>query len=382
MTEHVSSRTSEEKTLLAVEALIDVVRAAGGEIARERRLPEHVVAALRASGIHRLLLPYELGGLAARPAVLVTAVMTLAAADGSTGWCAAIGAGSNFFAGLLPEAGAREVFTDPDAPGAGMFSPLGRVEQDGDDLLLSGRWPFTSNCLHAASVAFGAHVPGPDPTPRLVFVPRSAVEIHDTWHSAGLRGTGSHHCSLTRVRIDARHTCGFADSPWPDSPLWRLPAFTVLGPALAAAPLGMARGAVAELLTLIRAPQAVGPKLCDDEQGLAAISECAAAVDAAEASLLEACERAWQHAKSGAPIDSTLRARVFMACQHALDTAVSVASTAHRLAGGAGAFEGNRFLGILQDTHTARQHVFFAHRHRPAAARALAGLPVSAAPLF
>jgi hypothetical protein len=71
-----------------------------------------------------------------------------------------------------------------------------------------------------------------------------------------------------------------------------------------------------------------------------------------------------------------------MACQHVLDTAVTVASTAHRLAGSAAVYDGNRYLRVLQDVHTARQHAYFARRHRPSIARALAGLKGSSpAPL-
>jgi indole-3-acetate monooxygenase len=365
---------------MAIEALAPAVRAAAADIAGARRLPDAICGALRSSGIHRLLVPRELGGFAAQPETLVAAVTTLAAADGSAGWCAAIGAGSNFFAGLMPEAGARRVFADPDAPGASMFSPSGRIEQDGEALFLSGRWPFTSNCLHATTIAFGATFP--TRASGLVFVSQSSVEIHDTWHAAGLRGTGSHDCSVKRLRFDPQHTCGFFDAPWADSPLWRLPTFTALGPVMAAVPLGMARGAMDELLQKLREPSASGRGLVDDDHALAIIAECTAAVDAAEASLLAACRRAWEAVERGAVVDSPLRARVFMACHSALDTAVAVASTAHRLTGGAGAYEGNRLLGILQDTHTVRQHVFFSHRHRPSAARALAGLPVSAAPFF
>ena len=371
-----------EDSLRAIEGLTPLVRAAAADIARERRLSAQIAGALRASGIHRFLLPRELGGFAAPPVKLVAAVMTLAAADGSTGWCAAIGAGGNFLAGLLPEAGARQLFADPDAPSAGMFAPFGRLEQDGNDSFLSGRWPFTSNCLHAASLAFGVIAPEPTPGHRLVFVPHTAVEIHDTWSSAGLRGSGSHDCSLSRVRVDPQHCCGFFDKPWVDAPLWRLPTFTALGPIMAAAPLGMARGAVDELLNDLLQPATGARALGDDVQNLAAIAECATSVAAAEASLISACERAWQAAERGAVLDSKLRAQVFMACQHALDTAVSVASTAHRLVGSAGAYQGHRLLTILQDTHTVRQHLFFAHRHRPAASRALVGLPVSAAPFF
>ena len=83
--------------------------------------------------------------------------------------------------------------------------------------------------------------------PRLVFAPRSAVTIHPTWDVAGLRATASHDTSLTDFPVDRRHTTSFADAPWADGPLWRLPLFIALAPPLAAVALGVARGAIDEI---------------------------------------------------------------------------------------------------------------------------------------
>ena len=94
------------QTKRAVDGILDLVRTAADEIERSRRLPDAVVAALRDTGINRLLIPAALGGIEA-PIIDVMDIMErIAAADGSTGWCAAIGAGSNVFAGYLPAAGA------------------------------------------------------------------------------------------------------------------------------------------------------------------------------------------------------------------------------------------------------------------------------------
>src|SRR5262249_32373833 len=149
------SRRGSELTMAAapVVDLADVrrtVEANRDEIEAQRRLPDAVVGALQASGLHRLLVPAVLGGHAVPVEGAVRAVEAIAAADGSAGWCAAIGAGSNLFAGYLPEDGAREVFAEPDLGNATMFAPTGVVEADGRHGRLSGRWAFTSNCLHSA----------------------------------------------------------------------------------------------------------------------------------------------------------------------------------------------------------------------------------------
>ena len=143
---------------LEVELTADVIaliaaRAAAGD--DSGHLDPDVVAALAATGINRLLLPAELGGLAVSPRRTVEIVEQLAAADGSTAWAAAIGFGTNHFAGYLPPDGAAEVFADPDRSNAAMFAPLTEVTEAPDGTLrLTGRWPVTSNANRPAGSAW------------------------------------------------------------------------------------------------------------------------------------------------------------------------------------------------------------------------------------
>src|SRR3954451_22497043 len=78
------------------------------DIEKGRRLPDAVVAAYRQAGVNRLAMPVELGGLEAPVRETLAALAAISSVDGSAGWCAAIGAVSNLFAGYLPEASARE----------------------------------------------------------------------------------------------------------------------------------------------------------------------------------------------------------------------------------------------------------------------------------
>jgi alkylation response protein AidB-like acyl-CoA dehydrogenase len=93
------------RTKRAVNEVLHSVHAAADEIERSRRLPEAVVAALHDTGINRLLIPAALGGLEAPISDVMDIMERIAAADGSAGWCAAIGAGSNVFAGYMPATG-------------------------------------------------------------------------------------------------------------------------------------------------------------------------------------------------------------------------------------------------------------------------------------
>jgi indole-3-acetate monooxygenase len=145
----------------AIEATLPLVRDRVGDTDRGRRLPDDLVDALRRTGVNRLLLPTVMDGLQAPVIDVMDILERIATVDGSTAWCTMIGAGSNVFAGYLPESGARKVFADPDRGSASMFAPAGRLAGGPGRLRLSGRWAFASNVLHSAWIALGALSDGP-----------------------------------------------------------------------------------------------------------------------------------------------------------------------------------------------------------------------------
>jgi alkylation response protein AidB-like acyl-CoA dehydrogenase len=380
----------------AVDGVLGLVADRARAIDEGRRLPDDVVAALRRTGLNRLLLPTVLGGLEAPVVDTMEVVERIAATDGSTGWCAAIGTGSNVFGGYLPEAGAREVFADPDQGNATMFAPVGRVVRqkspDGPDgrdgrdgrYRLTGRWPFTSNCLHSAWIGLGTLVEGADgldPVPRVAFVAAADVRIEDTWDVVGLRGTGSHHVSADAVPVDLDRCCTFRDRPWPEGTLWRLPLYTALLPTLVAVPLGIARGALDEIARQARDGRtARRGQITDDPVSLAEFAAADSRLHAARAGLRDAVGEAHARAERGDPVGRQLQARIYLACLHASDTAVETTSVAHHLGGGAAAYAASPLLRALSDVQASRQHLLFSHQHLAGLAKVLAGLDVGYPP--
>ncbi len=370
----------------AVDEVLPLVRERADEIDSTRRLSDDVVAALRATGVNRLFLPAAMGGIEASPADVVDIVQRIAAVDGSTAWCAVIGAGSNVFSGYLPERGARKVFADADQGSATMFAPAGRIIERDGQRLLTGRWPFTSNCLHSTWIGVGAFVEGHDgvePVPRVVYVPTSEFTIEDTWDASGLRGTGSHHVSVRDVAIDLDHTCTFSDASWASGTVWRLPIYTRLLPTLAAVPLGIARGALDEIARQVReGREARRGQLADDVTSMAEFAIADAQLRAASDGLLAGLTEAYQCVGRGDPVDRPLQARIALACLYACDVGVEVTSVAHELGGGAAAYHGSPLLRALNDVHAARQHMLFAHKHRSELGKVLAGVDMAYPPFI
>lgn len=366
-----------------VSGVIDLVRERADASERAARIDDDVVASIRATGINRLLLPSILGGFEATPRQCVEAIEPIAAADGSTGWASAIGFGTNLFAGYVQRDAAAEIFSDIDSSNASMFAPLGNAVADARGKLhLTGRWPFTSNCLHASWIGVGAFFHDAadgaiDPVPRVVFVPRSAMQVHDTWDVTGMRATGSHHTSVDGVVVERTYSHAFGEPSWADGPLWRLPMFMALAPCLAGVFLGIARGALDEIGRQAREGRAaMRAALVDDPLDMADLATADTRLRAARAGLLEVLDEAWALAEEGIQVDRILQARTHLANLHVVDVAVECTSTAHRLGGGPAAYNNSRLLRALRDVQTGRQHTLFAHGLTARLAPSVAGIEV------
>jgi alkylation response protein AidB-like acyl-CoA dehydrogenase len=370
-----------------VDGLADIIGSQAAAMEQERRISDDVLAGIRGTGLNRSLVPSALGGDDRHLLEVVEALERLAALDGSTGWCAAVGSGSNLFAGYLEPETAAKVFADPDQCNAGIFQPAGQVRPRAEGFALSGRWPFASNVLHSKWAMAGAFWFGdgdaPEPIPRLLAVPVEELEIETTWDAPGLSGTGSHHVSAKEVTVSRDQSLTFLDPAWSDGPLWRLPMFCILAPVLGCTPLGMARGAVDEVTRIIA--EQVGAtrgSLADDPVGLADFAVADTALRSARAGLFDACGRAWDHAERGERPPKTVQAQVMMAVNHGCEVAVEVTSTCHRLGGGSASYAGSSLLRRLRDVQTARQHIMFGFGHRPMLAKTLAGEDTFAPPFI
>ena len=166
--------------------------AAGDRAEELRTLPAETVRTLRDMGLFWLKTPSELGGTPLPPLEFCDVIEELAYADVSTAWAAMIGAGcAGLAGGWLPEEGARRVFAAgrPLPVIAGQLQPRGTGRPADGGYLVTGRWSFASGIAHADWL-IGCFR---DPDERLVvfLMPKDEAEVIDTWHVAGLVGTGS-----------------------------------------------------------------------------------------------------------------------------------------------------------------------------------------------
>src|SRR5262249_60055709 len=162
----------------AVRALAPNIAVQAERIERDRRLPPELVRTLARMGVFRLCVLRDLGGEEAEPATILAVLEELSRADGSTGWCAMIGATSGLVSAYLPEAEARAIYGTPDVVTGGVFAPMGAAIPENGRYRVTGRWRFASGCQHCEWLMGGCLIQddGP-PRMRMVIFPAADAEI-------------------------------------------------------------------------------------------------------------------------------------------------------------------------------------------------------------
>jgi indole-3-acetate monooxygenase len=360
------------------------------ESERARRLAPALSRALADAGLYRLCVPAALGGGEQPPLVLVEAIEALAAGDASAAWCVAVSSTAGLLAAYLPEEGAQEVYGAPGAVVGGVFAPTGRAVAGSGELTASGRWEFCTNAEHCDWLMGGCVVldgddprmlAGGRPDVRLLLFPSREVQIRDTWHVAGLRGTGSQDIEVSDLAVPvARSASLLSGAPRVPGPLYAFPPFGLLAVALAAVALGTARGALDDAAGLAgaRVPTFGTRRAAERGTVQAALARAEAGVRAARAGLRAAIEEAWSAARArrGAPrpLPRAARAGLRLAATHAVEASAAAVDACWSVAGGAAIREELPLQRRFRDVHAATQHLLIAPPTWEQAGRVLLGV--------
>jgi alkylation response protein AidB-like acyl-CoA dehydrogenase len=349
----------------AARALGTPIRVAADEIERERRLPAALVQALKDAGLLHMALPRELGGSEADPLTVLRVVEELSRADGSVGWCALIAYQNHYFAALLPEQAAREVFRDPRAVVAGSLPPRGRAVACEGGYRVSGTWIAASGILHADWVFANAPIydgetprldTGGVPVTRLLFTRPEHCTVLDTWTTTGLRGTGSHDFELHDVLVPEPFAGDLNAAPWHPSLLHRCP--TLICPLHGAQALGIAQAALDEVIALAptKVPARQVRPLCEQAWFQAQLARAEALVGSARSFLQEATGALWETVAAGEESTALPRARVLLAEVHAAWSAVQATELLYAAGGATAIYARSRLDRAFRDVHTAVAH--------------------------
>ena len=375
-------RTREDGIETEARAIAAIARELAIEIEHDRRLPDALVARLRASGLLRAGAPDEVGGLELAPARALRCAEEVARGDASTGWCVSIAITSSLLAGYLPADGRTALFGDRQAVAAGVWAPTGRARAVEGGVVVSGRWGFCSGITHADLLFAGCIIERDAPVgdrvgPSVVAIRTRDLEILDTWRTLGLRGTGSHDAIANEVFVP--DTCVFSllDGPVVDRPLYRFPIFGFFALSIGAAALGNARAAIEELVVLagVKVGQGASRTLAERSATQRTVAVAEASLRAARALYYEAIEAAWQAAQDGEVVSVDLRNGLRLAATHAVRVSAEVARSMYDLGGGSAIFDDAPLQRRFRDAHTATAHFQVNDASRELPGRILLGRP-------
>jgi indole-3-acetate monooxygenase len=378
----------------AAAGLVPQIRSCAEEIEQSRRLPLPLVEAIARAGLFRLWIPRSLGGEETDPMTLVHVVEEVSRADGAAGWCLAIGGTSGAFAGYLPPEAAREIYgSDSLIRTAGAFRPFGNAVVVDGGYRVTGRWPLGSGCQHSAWIVGGCRILDgdkprlrPDGTPitRILFFPAADCEILDTWHSIGLRGTGSHDYEVADVFVPADRSLSFREPPVEPGPLYALPTIALFSTVLAAVPLGIARHAIDILLELAGTKIAARSRraLREDTTMQANLGQAEALLRSARAFLYQSLAEAWQVTSAGQTLSVAQRAMLWLAATHTATAAKQACELMFTAGGSASPYVSGGLERCLRDTLSACQHVTLAAPNYQMAGQAFLDLDMSATVLL
>lgn len=175
-------------------ALVPLLRAKAAETERERRIPDEILAAMDAAQLFRLRAPKRFGGFEGDLRTYMDVVTALGRGCGSTSWISFISIATAWIAAQFSDQAQRDVFDgNPDARLIGVLAMTTPARPVDGGYIVSGRWPYASNCLHAHWAILAVPLPASDGTmaPAITLMPMSDLKIEDTWHVVGMRGTGS-----------------------------------------------------------------------------------------------------------------------------------------------------------------------------------------------
>ncbi|HTQ20257.1 acyl-CoA dehydrogenase family protein [Mycobacterium sp.] len=332
-------------------------REMSAEIDRERRLPDELLARLNEAGLLRATMPREVDALELAPGRALRCAEAVARGDTSAGWCVSIAITSALLVAYLPASSRDEMFGGGRGVAAGVWAPRGTARSVDGGVVVSGRWPFCSGINHADMMFAGCFIDDRR-VPSVVALPKADLQVLDTWHTLGLRGTGSHDSVAEDVFVPTERVLSVFDGPALDRPLYRFPVFGFFALCIGAAALGNARAAIDDLVELAGGKKGLGATrtLAERPATQAAVATAEAALSAARALYYESIEAAWQASQDPGAVSVALRNRLRLAATHAVRTSADVVRNMYDLAGGSAIYDTSPLQRRFRDAFTATAH--------------------------
>ena len=302
-----------EELVARAESLIPILRERAEETEELRRLPLATKKDLETTGVARILQPSRYGGCEGHFYGMVEILTRIGRGCGSTGWCLAQYIGHNYMVSQWPVEAQDEIWgVKPESLISGILIPLkGKARKVDGGYRLSGRWPFVSGVNTCDWCILSGMVENPhgDDEERYFLMQNGTFEIIDTWHSIGLRGSGSHDIAVDDAFIPDHRTLPIEHlkgGPSPGNrvntaPMYQLPSYMQFGILITSATLGIAAGMLEYYRDYIAGHKALmsGKVSRLEVPQHLKVAEAAVCVDSAHAIARGICDEIVAHAQAG-----------------------------------------------------------------------------------
>ena len=354
----------------AARALAPLIREYADEIDRERELPRPLFEALADAGLFRMMIPRSLGGSELDLPTYIQVIEELGKADASTAWCINQGGVFATYAARLPRETARAIWVEtPRSVVANTPAPDATAIPVEGGYRVTGRMGFSTGCRHASWLAAFARIlddgrprrlPDGEPETRYLFVPVAEAEILDTWHVRGLRGTGTHHFSVTDVFVPQERTFLPASAPLLEpGPLYVVPRTLLFASGDASVALGVGRSSLDTLVELAggKTPRGTKGLLRDQALVQSQLGQAEAHLRSGRALLVETVREVWDAVCATGDITLDQRVSLRLAATHAIRLAAQVVDLAYNAAGATAIYQSSLLQRHFQDIHVITQHI-------------------------
>lgn len=348
-----------------VQALQPMLRDNAARANTERRVPQENIDALQKAGFFLALQPARWGGYELDPQDFFRMQMLIAQSCMSSAWASGIVAVHAFQIALMDERAQRDVWGDSvHTRVSSSYAPMGKVEPVEGGFRFSGRWGWSSGCDHCTWALLGGILP--DGTYRTFLVPNTDYRIEDTWHSMGLRGTGSNDIVIEDAFVPDyrthKQTDGFAGTnpgvTDTSAPLYHLPWAQLFIRVVSTPAIGAAEDALALYTEMVKG-KASGDvtKLAQDTGTQMRIAAARNAIEEMKTVMLTNFDRMMRQVRAGEEIPLTDRILYRYQASLVIEKSMEVVDSLFSSAGGSSVFEGSAIQQRFLDIHTARAHV-------------------------
>ena len=346
----------------AVRKLAVAVRPRSGEFEEACDLPEDVLHTMLDSGLTRMLTLARHGGSEATPAEWFRTLVELATADPAVAWVGALMSLTNAYVSVAGEPDFAEgYFADPlSCYTFGVKGQGTRRPAEGGRVRVSGRWAITSGSTHAKYV--GGMCVDEEGIPKPVLVERDAAQVHRTWDSHGMRGTGSHDVEIdTEVAAEQVLDLPVTDPANPHK-LTALAAPTggwAISTTVVATELGIARRAIDEAVAILRERPVQGGEGKEIERPttIRAIAQAEGRWRTNALAMTAALDALWDTVEPDGSSDDDARCAVHLVGNTAVRDALDTVRRVFELCGTSPMARGHALERCVRDAATLRSHV-------------------------